>query len=277
MQCSQIRKLFSEYADNELDSVGTNQVKIHLASCGSCGHEWATFEKTVHFLHEMPRAEAPSDLIRGIHEKLNQPNLFQKWWNWLHNIDLSMSIPAATATVAVALVTAVLLKSYYLEPQNQDQTLHQQTIVAQDTGQIKNPAYKRILPSNRFAVNGPQMVSAHNSRSNNFGDTLPTSLFSGQSLGGSSKMVGITPDMTVTVQSTGSKNIAALHHTFMNLKDWQVLPYGNDQIMILLEPATLARLHKVLAHNHMRISSQDVTFSSRDHAKNLIKVAVRFQ
>lgn len=277
MQCSNIQNLFSEYADNELNPVSADQVRTHLASCDSCSHEWAAFERTVHFLHGMSHAEAPSDLIRGIHAKLDKPSMLQKWWDWLQNIDLSMSIPAATATVAVALVTAVLLKSYYLEPKNQNQILHQQTIVAQNEGEIKNPAYKRILPSNRFAGNSPQMIPAHSSRSNNFVNTLPTSLFPSQTLNGLSKRNDISPDITVTVQPAGKKNIAALHHILMNVKGWQVIPYGNDQILILLKPNSLSMLHKVLAHNKLHISNHDATFSSRIHAKNLIKVAVRFQ
>lgn len=276
MQCSQIQELFSGYADNELDSISVDQFKTHLASCDSCGHEWNAFERTVHFLRDMPREAAPADLLSGIHEKLNKANLLQTWWNWLQNLDLSMSIPAATATVAVALVTAVLLKSYYLEPKNQDHNLHQQTIAAQDAGQIKNPAYKRILPSNRFAVNSPRMIPAHSSRTNEISNSLPANLFPNPALREPSKG-RIIPDMTLTVQAGDAENLTALHHTLMSAKNWQVQRYGNDQILILLKPGALSKLHQALAHNKLRVLGHDATFSSRDHLKNELTIAVRFQ
>lgn len=276
MQCTQFQELFSEYADHELDSASVNLLKGHLTSCDACGHEWVAFQKTVHFLHDMPQATAPSGLLSGIHEKLNKPNLLQTWWNWLHNLDLTMSIPAATATVAVALVTAVLLKTYYLEPKNQNPDLYQQKTVAQNAGPIENPAYKRIIPPARFAVSSSRMIPAHSSRTSQFGNESPASLFSNPALRESSKG-RVVPDMTVNVQAANAENLAALHHTLMNAKNWQVQRYGNDQIIILLKPSALSKLHQVLAHNKLRVLDHDAIFSSRDHLKNELTVAVRFQ
>jgi hypothetical protein len=63
MTCDEVRPLFSDVADARLAPAERAAWDAHLATCTECRREWASFQRTLGLLHELPRHRAPVGFI----------------------------------------------------------------------------------------------------------------------------------------------------------------------------------------------------------------------
>lgn len=71
MNCEEVRILFTELYDNDLNQKMTSVVKEHLSSCPECKDEYKTFKKSLKVLKKIKLLEPPRSYLYEInlHEK----------------------------------------------------------------------------------------------------------------------------------------------------------------------------------------------------------------
>jgi predicted anti-sigma-YlaC factor YlaD len=71
MNCKEVRILFTELYDNDLNQEVSSVVKEHLSSCPECKDEYKTFKKSLKVLKKLKLLEPPRCYLAGmnIHEK----------------------------------------------------------------------------------------------------------------------------------------------------------------------------------------------------------------
>jgi predicted anti-sigma-YlaC factor YlaD len=71
MNCKEVRILFTELYDNELNQEMSSILKRHLSSCSECKVEYKTFKKSLKVLKQLELLEPPRSYLdeMNIHEK----------------------------------------------------------------------------------------------------------------------------------------------------------------------------------------------------------------
>ncbi len=111
MNCAQLPKLFTAYADQELVTDERAAFEAHLAQCPACRRELALFNATVSRLHKLTPVAVPADLLAGIHARLDEPATpLAKLRDWWQQFDFSLSLPATAVALSTALLLAILFK-----------------------------------------------------------------------------------------------------------------------------------------------------------------------
>lgn len=266
MQCSQIQGFFSEYADHELDVTTANLLKHHLQSCNACKYEWEAFQQTIFFLHAIPAIEPPSDLLFTIHKKLNKPTLLQRWRDWLRNLDLSMSIPAATATVSIALVSALVFKHITLESHNHVPD-KRETVIAQSIPPVQQKIYRNVVTIPRFTNSTTaQALATRSFRNIDKNHNMPQQLLAAHAAVPPNILSRryITPDMIITTLPTSSENLFTLFQYLQAKEEWQIYKYTKNQLLIKLQSHDLPELHQTLIDNNIKLLSRYRALSSHE-------------
>ncbi|HEY3297850.1 MAG TPA: zf-HC2 domain-containing protein [Armatimonadota bacterium] len=62
MECHEVRDLFSEYLDKEIDAPLSAEISRHLDGCDACRAELAELAKTLQVVHRLPRQESALEL-----------------------------------------------------------------------------------------------------------------------------------------------------------------------------------------------------------------------
>jgi len=105
MECSEIRKLLSEYIDNVLDPELTKGVKDHLSRCKGCSNELASLKAVANSLDSLEPVKAPKDFLEMVHIRIRQRS-------WFRRAIILLFVPAGIKIpleCAGALATAVLI------------------------------------------------------------------------------------------------------------------------------------------------------------------------
>lgn len=288
--CSDFQALFTEYADRELDQEALEHLTGHLDFCAHCAQEWRYFEKTMASVRELGLVAPPANFLAGVHAKLDKPGLLQRLFDWLAQIDLSMSIPTATATVAIALTAAVLFKHL---PQNQPVSppaaVHEASRT-QKTVQIARPQIPPPLPLAQLASTGPRNApffkypSGKISMNGNAADrnlfdtymnlhTTPVEpLFKDSTVQNQLK-----PDMLITIETPTPKSQRALYNSLMKGGNWQAHLYDNNMLLLFMNPKSLPELHNTLAQHNVALYPPEAAISLLNSEKNMLTVAIRLQ
>jgi anti-sigma factor RsiW len=66
MKCTQARRLFGAYWDDETTQAEREWVESHLAACPACRLEYETFSRAVELTGSLPRLEAAPDLVERV-------------------------------------------------------------------------------------------------------------------------------------------------------------------------------------------------------------------
>ncbi len=66
MNCEEVRILFSELYDNDLNQEMSSVVKEHLSSCQECKDEYKTFKKSLKVLKKLKPLEPPRSYLDEI-------------------------------------------------------------------------------------------------------------------------------------------------------------------------------------------------------------------
>ena len=112
MECAKIRDKFSSLLEGELDALGEQALRVHLASCPECQKDFEKFEKTFRRLHSFEEAEVPDGFLSGIYKKMDDRKKMglatgKTRWGWSHTF-AQLKLPAQ----AVAMVTVIFLALY---------------------------------------------------------------------------------------------------------------------------------------------------------------------
>ena len=59
MDCKEVRRLSSEYLEEELPAVKQSAIRLHLSKCGPCKAFVQTLASTIGLLSRLPRISAP--------------------------------------------------------------------------------------------------------------------------------------------------------------------------------------------------------------------------
>jgi hypothetical protein len=103
MECSQIRKLLSEYMDGMLDKETTGVVEKHLETCKDCREELASLRAISEELGSLEAVEPPADFLKKVHERIEQRSLVSRVFRGIF-IPTRLKIPFQLATAAAMAV-----------------------------------------------------------------------------------------------------------------------------------------------------------------------------
>jgi len=120
VDCSEIRPLLSAFGDGELEPAELLKVARHLAGCPDCEREAADFTALGAGLRDSFELAVSGIPLAGFAEAVQariiqlQPSLWTRIRRWFESVDqrLSPTISVASAALAIAALTAVLLTPY---------------------------------------------------------------------------------------------------------------------------------------------------------------------
>ena len=287
MDCKQTQQLFTAYLDRDLETELAGQVKDHLASCQSCRMEFASFNQTVEYLHAMEQLKAPSDLLPGIHAKLDQQGYFAKIVARWRRFDFSMSLQSATATIAIAFAIMAVVKTFPIGQQTNPDT--SQTSIAQYNQSTQTHPPRRQpqnLPFRSFSDRGflrPQSQPVFDSFTPR--DSKAFSPYSGISslqerLSNLSPLGGYTrinrPDMTVSASDLSPSLQASLYNSLISDNSWQT-NVSDDEVIIYLRPDKIRKLHRMLSRHMISLPLNDLHNPGFNPHKKVWTVAVQLR
>ncbi len=99
MECSEIRKLLSEYADDRLDDETRGLVEAHLAVCPECGRVHEFLEKLDREFAALEPVKAPDDFLDQLHERMASGFSFGNFFRKLF-VPFKIKIPLQFAAAA---------------------------------------------------------------------------------------------------------------------------------------------------------------------------------
>lgn len=108
MQCTQAKRLFSEYIDDALTPDMKRRVEEHLAACSRCSAELSGLKAAREAVRSMKTISAPPDFLKKVHERLEKPSPFRKIMDsLLYPLRIKLPLEAAGVALAVILVLFV--------------------------------------------------------------------------------------------------------------------------------------------------------------------------
>ena len=72
IDCGEVRRLSSDYIEQQLPPNKSNEVKVHLAGCGPCRAFVETLASTIDLITRLPRISAPAGFKRSILERIQR-------------------------------------------------------------------------------------------------------------------------------------------------------------------------------------------------------------
>ena len=123
IDCSEIRPLLSAFGDGELEPPDLLRVARHIAGCPDCEQEAADFSSVGLHLRDAMESAVSSIPLEGfgsaVQARITQlrPSLRSRFGRWLESIDerVSASLSIASAAMAIAALTAIILTPYARE------------------------------------------------------------------------------------------------------------------------------------------------------------------
>ncbi|MEW6593588.1 MAG: zf-HC2 domain-containing protein [Thermodesulfobacteriota bacterium] len=252
-ECSEHQACFTAHLDGELTPAERHDLEAHLASCPRCADEWRLFTLTLGHFAALRHTPPPPDLLPGIHAKLERPPFWARLRDLAAGLDFSMSLPAAAATVAVAMAVGFFFKMH-LQP-------------LELPGQVAQTASRRapamIIPDSRLTtVNGhpgpalPQARAAHP-------PMVP-------------ELDDLHPDIFITVQAETPHDLPLLQQA---MEERHLAPYAASPhvIRLRLPPDDLPLLREALGNRQMVVFPPETVISGYPHHKDSLLVAIRLQ
>jgi hypothetical protein len=116
VDCSKVSHFLSEYVDDQLDPTSKSLVEKHLASCENCAAELASLQAYLGTMTTMEKMSAPQGFLASVHERLEQPSVFERITKWLF-YPLRIKLPMELAGIALA--TLLLVFAYQQVPRQE--------------------------------------------------------------------------------------------------------------------------------------------------------------
>lgn len=108
VECFEVLRLLSEYADDELDSVTRGRVAEHLAGCEACEAELRALETLMTRIGAAERINAPPEFLENVHVRLGQRSSARRIVGRIF-YPLHVKVPLEVAGVVAALLLIVTL------------------------------------------------------------------------------------------------------------------------------------------------------------------------
>ena len=70
--CNEVRKLSSDYLEDDLAPTKRSTIQAHLSNCGPCRAFVDTLASTIGILSRFPKISAPSNLHDSVMDRINQ-------------------------------------------------------------------------------------------------------------------------------------------------------------------------------------------------------------
>ena len=104
MECTRLKQILSEYIDGTLDTQTATAIKEHLKNCRVCNQEYISMRALINELQSLDSLDAPGDLLKKIHERIEAQSWFDRIRNLLFfpahiKVPIELSALAATAII----------------------------------------------------------------------------------------------------------------------------------------------------------------------------------
>jgi hypothetical protein len=291
MDCNKIQELFTSYVDGDLDNSIVTLFDDHLDNCANCKVEWSFFNKTVHYLAAMEKLTAPSDLLMGIHEKMERQNqgLFSRLWQGWQNVDMSMSWQTGTAIIAIAFSAMAIIKTFPLQDPGQGAAPQTQIAQTQQKANGIQPNRKIFrLPSESFFAGDSPRFTETSPRLSYATNRAGAGSLSGQGPSQSLYEVftrihsipdnGLTklyrPDMAVSTETLSFARKNSLYKQITADTGWHSETH-DDELLIFVRPKQLPRLQQLFARHKIVFPPTDFSLTDFNPHKRTVTIAVQ--
>ena len=72
VDCNDVRRLSSDYLEDDLPEVKQSAIRTHLGNCGPCRAFVETLATTIGILSRLPRVSAPSSLKESVMNRIKR-------------------------------------------------------------------------------------------------------------------------------------------------------------------------------------------------------------
>jgi len=310
MDCNKCQELFSDYIDRLIDESLLLHLEKHLEECPGCASEWESFAAAVAWVRKM-QFMAPEGILQGIREKIGEDrskeSVITRLFNVLRFHDFSLPLPAAAATLAVALLTMLAVKHFsggnlpLIQPQHStNRGSIAQSEPSDRSGTERFAASYKVAPETMYRQPIPTAASFSDFDSllplQQLGMQFVTSgnpstftdekglVFSPNSREQKSQQqffsllhAHLPPDVKITVNNLPMDGRLRLSRTLLNNPAWSAQHYSSDTILLYMDPCKLKNLHNMLAGEDVLIVPPDAKDAAFGSPKNVLTVAVRMR
>ena len=72
VDCNEVRRLSSDYLEDDLPEVKQSAIRTHLGNCGPCRAFVETLASTIGILSRLPRISAPSSFKESVMDRIKR-------------------------------------------------------------------------------------------------------------------------------------------------------------------------------------------------------------
>ncbi len=236
MDCQQCQELFSEYLDRELTENDVRELEGHLNACAHCADEYRLFAAAIALLRQMPQAECPPSVLAGVQARIHRRPWTEQLTAFFHrwrSRGFSFTLPAAAATVTIAVFAMLVIKNVAVQPPPAVTTAPKPSGVPTPRTTAPVPDRQPVVPRHLAPIYA-MFASSLSPYADSGLDSPPAnhvSLFTGQ------------PDIAVTVHSQSRQDRFNLCRRLMADRRWQTTIIASDALLVTLDPGDLRRFH----------------------------------
>lgn len=274
MECTLFQQLLTEFDDDTLRTEIRQEFKNHVALCPECASTLKEFQGTLHALHALEFVMPPPDLLTGIHAKLEKTGLLERILGRWKELDFSVSLPAAVATVAIAMIAGFLVKNsplmeqYLLDQQPVEQTR------SLPPGQVAQNGMTRLSSQQRVEPQGLPVLPAHRGLQS---AAYQPQVSSPSTMASAHHAPLLTPDMIVTDRTDSPEQQNILFRDLLTAGAWQTQRLPSGLLLLRLAPQQLPLLQEVLARHHVDIIPPPDASTHLLQKNSMLTVAVRLK
>lgn len=265
MDCSRVTSLFSDHLDEELAPAEQAVFNEHLAGCSGCRRQWELFRATVRRVQALEPLAPPLGILSGVQARLAagpalswHGRLLARW----RRFDFSVSLPTAVATVALAMIMAMLAREevffQYRGPAAQPAAVAAKPLPPAET-------FRLPLPETTLAINGRE----RSERSYQLFDTIPTHPPAIR------VPVLERPDVLMVLHAAPPEMLPHLFRETAAYQTWRVDYPERGLLLVELPPADLAALREMLAPYPVAVAPVAALSPHFAQGKNKLRVAIR--
>lgn len=300
MDCSRLPSMYSARLDQELTRAEQAAFDDHLAACADCHRQWRLFQATVERLGALQMMLAPPDLLPGIlaavaeerrageRRYVAEPSLVARLLVWWQRRDFSVSVPTAAATVATAMILAVLVHNSMIPwplPGGGGEVAGDPALNVGAFAGLSGERPRLPLPEATLAATSSRSYSAlgppkpslvPSAASLSRYDVVPAhqAAFSGAAFPGAALP---RADMLVVFRADQGDGPGRLFRECNAQSSWRV-EYSDQGVMLLdLPPCELPVLRKLLAEQSVTIAPLAALSPDFGRDRESLRVAIRFR
>lgn len=255
-ECTEHQARFTPYLDQELAAADRQRFEAHRAACPHCAEEWRLFTRTLGHVAALRHGPPPPDLLPGIHAKLNRPAPWTRIRALFARYDFSMSLPAAAATVMVAMAIGLFFKTGIPPMTPAAETTQPLPLTTRRPAPIAVPDSRLTQVTSDHASPFPHARAAHPPMA--------------------PELNALQPDIFITVRAESPDDLLLLRR---ELAVRQLLPHAaSDHGLVLrLRPGDLPLLREALGGRQAVIFPPESVIPGYQHHHEELVVAIRLQ